>query len=48
MSSKTGENDFAEFKQLYNDDWKAQDMIFKEMINTDIPEITKTNSGRYS
>lgn len=47
MSSKSGEKDFAELKQLYSDDWKAQYMIFKEKINTDIPEIIKTHSGRY-
>lgn len=42
VSSQSGENDFAEFKQLYRDDWEVQSMIFKETVNTDIPKTIKT------
>lgn len=42
VSSKSGENDFAECEQLYSDDQKARYTIFKETVDAGIPQTIKT------
>ena len=42
MTSKSGKNDFAEFKLNYVAMTRSSVYNFKELINTDIPKIFKT------